>query len=289
VLLLKVMKVFTSQKGCVLGCCLAILGCIGNSSRAQDILIGWDFPVNSTVSSASSTSTVAGVVGPKSFAMASGLSANVFISEPYAWGASGWTPDGTLPGPNATTNNDYFSFEIEVATGKKVTISGISRLILQVSASGPKKWSLLYSDSDSNSAFDPSPLRNYGPFEVANPAKAGEILDTDITALVNAAIAANPIILTAGKTGYFRLVGFGGSSTSGSGRILANALAGTWDFALTGKVEDMPKTSQTITFSSFGRALLGDEPLSLGASASSGLAVTYVSLILLSHRFLGTM
>ncbi len=271
------MKVFTDQKGCVLAYCLAILGCLGNSSRAQDILIGWDFPVNSTVSSVSSGSTVAGVVGPKSFAMASGLSANIFSSEPYAWGASGWTPDGTLPGPNGTTNNDYFSFEIKADTGKKITISGISRLILQVSASGPKKWSLLYSESNSNSAFDPSPLRNYGPFDVANPANAGEILDTDITALVNAAIAANPIILTAGKTGYFRLVGFGGTSTSGSGRIVANAPASTWDFALTGKVEDMPKTSQTITFSSFGRALLGDEPLSLGASASSGLAVTYVS------------
>ena len=113
------MKVFTFPKGCVLAYCLAILGWLGNSSRAQDILIGWDFPVNSIVSSVSSGSTVAGVVGPKSFAMASGLSANVFSSEPYAWGASGWTPDGTLPGPNATTNNDYFSFEIQADTGKK--------------------------------------------------------------------------------------------------------------------------------------------------------------------------
>ena len=233
------MKVFTSPKGCVLAYCLATLIWLGNSSLAQDILIGWDFPVNSIVSSVSSTSTVTGVVGSKSFAMASGLSANIFSSQPYAWGASSWTPDGTLPGPNATTNNDYFSFGIQADTGKKITISGISRLILQVSASGPKKWSLLYSESDSNSAFDPSPLRNYGPFDVANPANAGEILDTDITALVNAAFSANPIILTAGKVGHFRLVGFGGTGTSGSGRIVANAPAGTWDFALTGKVEDI--------------------------------------------------
>jgi len=207
--------------------------------EAQGILIGWDLPENSTVTSVSSASTATGVVGPRAFAMTSDLSANIFSSQPYAWGASSWTPDGTLPGPNATTNNDYFSFEIEAATGKKVTISGISRLILQVSASGPKKWSLLYSESNSNSAFDPSPLRNYGPFDVINPTKAGEILDTNITALVNAAIAANPIILTAGKTGYFRLVGFGGTSASGSGRIVANAPAGTWDFALTGTVQDI--------------------------------------------------
>jgi len=210
-----------------------------SSLNAQGILIGWDFPVNSTVSSVSSASVATGVVGQKSFAMASGLSPNVFESDPYAWGASNWTPDGTLPGPNATTYNNYFSFEIEAVTEKKITISGISRLILQVSKSGPKKWSLLYSESNSNSAFDPSPLRSYGPFDVVNPINPGEILDTDITALVNAAIAANPITLTAGKIGYFRLVGFGGTGTSGSGRIVANAPAGTWDFALTGTVQDI--------------------------------------------------
>ena len=210
-----------------------------SSLNAQGVLVGWDFPVNSTVTSVSSASTSIGVVGPKSFAMASGLSANIFSSQPYAWGASSWTSDGTAPVPNGTTNNDYFSFEIEAVTGKKITISGISRLILQVSASGPKKWSLLYSESNSNPAFDPSPLRSYGPFDVVNPANTGEILDTDITALVNAAIAANPITLTAGKIGYFRLVGFGGTGTSGSGRIVANATAGTWDFALTGTVQDI--------------------------------------------------
>lgn len=210
-----------------------------SSLNAQGVLIGWDFPVNSTVSSVSSASTAIGVVGPKSFAMASGLSPDVFSTDPYAWGASNWTSDGTAPVPNGTTNNDYFSFEIEAVTGKKITISGISRLILQVSASGPRKWSLLYSESNSNSTFDPAPLRSYGPFDVINPTSSGVVLDTDITTQVSAAIAANPIILTAGKIGYFRLVGFGGTGTSGSGRILANAPAGTSDFALTGTVQDI--------------------------------------------------
>jgi acetyl esterase/lipase len=207
--------------------------------EAQGILIGWDLPENSTVTTVSSDTTASGVVGPKSFAMASGLSANIFSSQPYAWGASSWTPDGTLPGPNVTTNNDYFSFEIEAVTGKKITISGISRLILQVSQSGPKKWSLLYSESNSNFTFDPAPLRSYGPFDVVNPTTSGVVQDTDITTQVNGAISANPIILTAGKTGYFRLVGFGATGTSGSGRIVANAPAGTWDFALTGTVQDI--------------------------------------------------
>jgi acetyl esterase/lipase len=248
-----------------------------SSLKAQGVLIGWDLPVNSTVSSVSSGSTATGVVGPKSFVMASGLSPNVFSTDPYAWGGSSWTSNGTSPGPNGTTNNDYFSFEIQADTGKKVTISGISQLILQVSQSGPKKWSLLYSETNSNSNFDPAPLRSYGPFDVANPTTSGVVQDTDITTQVNAAISANPIILTAGKTGYFRLVGFGGTGTSGSGRIVANAPAGTWDFALTGVVEEMPKTSQTITFPSFGRQLYGDDPVSLGALSSSGLAVSYIS------------
>ncbi|MFA9197074.1 MAG: alpha/beta hydrolase fold domain-containing protein [Aliarcobacter sp.] len=271
------MKVFTSQKGCVLAYCLAILGIFGNSSRAQDILIGWDLPTNSITNTVNSSMNALGVVGPKAFAMASGLSPNIFSSDPIAWGGANWTGSGSGPGPNGTTNNDYFSFEIKADTGKKVTIAGISRLILQVSASGPRKWSLLYAETNTNSAFDPNPLRSYGPFDVTNPTNSGVVTNTDITSLVSNAISTSPIILTAGKVGYFRLVGFGGTGTSGSGRIVANAPAGTWDFALTGKVEDMPKTSQTITFSSFGRALLGDEPLPLGASASSGLAVTYVS------------
>jgi len=257
---------------------VALLLFQGTSSlNAQGILIGWDLPVNSTVDSVISASTVTGVVGPKSFAMASGLSPNVFSTDPYAWGGSSWTSNGTSPGPNGTTNNDYFSFEIQADTGKKVTISGVSRLILQVSQSGPKKWSLLYSESNSNSTFDPAPLRSYGPFDVVNPTTSGVVQDTDITTQVNAAISANPIILTAGKTGYFRLVGFGGTGTSGSGRIVANAPAGTWDFALTGVVEEMPKTSQTITFPSFGRQLLGDTLLTPGASASSGLVLSYSS------------
>jgi acetyl esterase/lipase len=248
-----------------------------SSLNAQGVLVGWDFPVNSTVTSVSSVSTAIGVVGPKSFAMASGLSPNIYSSDPIAWGGSNWTGSGTGPGPNGTSNNDYFYFEIQADTGKKITISGISRLILQVSQSGPKKWSLLYSESNSNSAFDPTPLRSYGPFDVVNPTTSGVVQDTDITTQVNAAIAANPIILTAGKIGYFRLVGFGGTGNTGSGRILANAPAGTSDFALMGTVEEMPKTSQTITFPSFGRQLFGDDPVLLGALSSSGLGVTYVS------------
>ena len=247
--------------------------------EAQETLIGWDFPTNSTTNSVKSGTNASGVVGPIPFAMNtnSGLSPNIFSNNPYAWGGSSWNTNGTGPNPNATTNNDYFSFEIQADSGKKITISGVSRLILQVSQSGPKKWSLLYAETNTNTAFDPTPLRSYGPFDMTNPTNSGTVLDTDVTVQVSNAIAGNPIVLSAGKTGYFRLVGFGGTSTSGSGRIVANAPDGTWDFALTGTVQDMPRTSQAITFPFFGRQLLGDVLLTPGALASSGLTVSYIS------------
>lgn len=245
--------------------------------HAQGVLIGWDLPTNSLATNVTSETIVSGILGLKSFAMASGLTPNVFSSDPYAWGGSSWSTGGTGPGPNGTSNNDYFSFEITAASGKQVTINGVSRLILQVSQSGPKKWSLLYAENTNNSSFDPTPLRSYGPFDVVNPTSSGVVLDTDITAQLATAISNNPIVLTAGKTGYFRLVGFGGTGTSGSGRIVANAPAGTWDFALTGTVEDMPRSNQSINFPAFGRRLYGDEPFSPGATASSGLPVSYAS------------
>ena len=157
--------------------------------HAQEVLIGWDLPTNSTTKTVLSGTATSGVVSPKSFSMASGLSPNVFSSDPYAWGGSSWTPNGTAPAPNVTSNNDYFSFEITADTGKRINITGVSRLILQVSQSGPKKWSLLYAETNANSAFDPSPLRNYGPFTVVNPTSAGVVIDTDITAQLDAAVS----------------------------------------------------------------------------------------------------
>jgi len=247
------------------------------SSLAQGILIGWDLPTNSTTNTVLSGSNAAGVTGPKSLAMASGISPNIFSGDPNAWGGSSWTPGGTNPVANATTNNEYFSFQITADSGKQVRITGVSRLILQVSQSGPKKWSLLYAESTNHASFDPAPLRNYGPFDVVNPTNPGVVLDTDITSQLVVAISNSPIVLTAGKTGYFRLVGFGGTGTTGSGRIVAHAPAGTWDFALTGTVEEMPKINQTIAFSSLGRRLIGDDAFGPGAVASSGLPVNYAS------------
>lgn len=270
------MKVFTSPKGCVLAYCLAILGSFGNSSRAQDILIGWDLPTNSMTNSVLSSTNALGVIGPKAMTMANGLTPSTSTT-PTAWGGSGWTPNGTTPIPNGTINNDYFAFEISSASGKKITIRGVSRLVMQVSPSGPKKWSLLYAEQTNNSSFDPTPLRNYGPFDVTNPTVSGTVADSDITTQLSNAISSNPIVLGAGKTGYFRLVGFGGTNSSGTGRIVGTNVGTPPDFALTGMVEDTPKSSQSISFPAIPLKIFGDGPFTPEVTASSGLPVSFTS------------
>jgi acetyl esterase/lipase len=270
------MKVFTTPKGCVLAYCLAILGSFGNSSRAQDILIGWDLPTNSMTNSVLSSTNALGVIGPKAINMASGLTPSTSTT-PTAWGGSGWTANGTTPIPNGTINSDYFAFEISSASGKKINITGVSRLVMQVSPSGPKKWSLLYAEQTNNSSFDPTPLRNYGPFDVTNPAVSGTVADSDITTQLSNAISSNPIVLGAGKTGYFRLVGFGGTSSSGTGRIVGTNVGTPPDFALTGMVEDTPKSSQSISFPAIPLKIFGDSPFTPEATASSGQAISFTS------------
>ena len=236
--------------------------------EAQEILVGWDLPENSTTNSVVSITNSAGLVGPQSINLGAGLGAS---SRPGGWGGS-WSAGG-----NEFINNSldqYFQFQVTAETGKKVIISGISRLSLQASPSGPRNWNLLVSTSNSPEAFT-SPTRNYGPFAVSNPLTS--VSYNDVSTLISNAVNSNQLILLSGQTAYFRLIGWGGSSTNGTGRITSTNTAPSLDFALSGTVEVMSKTSQTISFPSFGRQLLGDTLLTLGASASSGLAISYVS------------
>lgn len=126
----------------------------------------------------------------------------------------------------------------------QVTITGVSRLVIQVSSSGPKYWHLLYSSVNTDAAFT-TPERNFGPFEVTNPTTTGTTLTTEITALLSAAIADSPIVLEPTTTGYFRLVGYLGSASGGSGRIVSsNTGVTTPDFGIMGTsvVSYVPKS-----------------------------------------------
>lgn len=228
-LLIWIMKTINKTKAGVLVALIAI--CSLAPAHAQ-LLINWDLPTSSTNRSVVSNFNEKGL-SSSTIEMASGITPSSISN---AWGGISWTSGGTDPFNNATTNNDYFAFSITANSGYQVTINGVSNLGIQVSASGPRYWHLLYSTTNDNGAFI-NPLRNYGPFEVSIPTTSSLI--TDITNALNASFAANPITISE-ATGYFRLVGYGGAVSSGSGRIAA---AGTNDFGLVGSVYTIPEPS----------------------------------------------
>jgi len=191
--------------------------CSSSFAQTSRLLIAWDLPVSST-----SASVAPGFNDPAVLAnnitLGSGLTPS---SNAGGWGATSWTLGGTDPFANGTANNDYIAFRVTASASDRVTITGVSRLAIQVSSAGPKYWHLLYSSVNTDAAFG-TPERNFGPFEVTNPTTTGTTLTTDITAFLSAAIAASPIVLEPTSIGYFRLVGFGGTTSGGSGRIVSS-------------------------------------------------------------------
>jgi len=204
------------------------LGMCSSSFAQSRLLLAWDLPVSSTAASVTSGFNDASVLA-SNITLGPSLTANANAA---GWGATSWTLGGTDPFANATVNNDYIAFRVTASASDRVTITGVSRLAIQVSASGPKYWHLLYSSVNTDAAFT-TPERNFGPFEVALPASS--TATTDITTALNAAIAASPIVLEPTNIGYFRLVGYGGTTSAGSGRIVSsNTGVTTPDFGIMG-------------------------------------------------------
>ena len=213
----------------------AVLGFLiftGPESHAQTnrLLIGWDLPTGSTTTTIASATNDSSVTF-NNFGLASGLTA---ASSTTAYGATQWTPGGTDPFANATTNNDYIFFRVRASPSNRVTITGISRLVISVSQSGPRFWSLLYSETNTDAAFL-SPARNFGPFEHTNmPATTGVSSNADFTTVFSNAIANSQIVLQPSQEGFFRLVGYGGAQNSGSGRVVSSNTGTNYDFAVLG-------------------------------------------------------
>jgi autotransporter-associated beta strand protein len=205
-------------------------------AQSSRLLIAWDLPQSSTSRSVASgfndPSVLANPItlgGTGTTAADGGLTAS---SNANGWGGTSWTLGGGDPIANGTVNNDYIAFRVTASASDRVTITGVSRLLIQISASGPKYWHLLYSSVNTDTAFT-TPEKNFGPFEVTIPASS--TANTDITLALSAAIAASPIVLEPTTTGYFRLVGYGGILTAGSGRIVSsNTGVTTPDFGIMG-------------------------------------------------------
>ena len=220
--------------------------CSSSFAQTSRLLIGWDLPQSSTSRSVASgfndSSVLANNItlgGTGTTAADGGLAGS---SNANGWGATSWTLGGTDPFANGTANNDYIAFRVTASASDRVTITGVSRLAIQVSASGPKYWHLLYSSVNTDAAFG-TPERNFGPFEVTIPGTG--TANTDITTALSDAIAASPIVLEPTTIGYFRLVGYGGAASAGSGRIVSsNTGVITPDFGIMGTsvVSNIPKS-----------------------------------------------
>jgi len=230
---------------------LFLSGWLGSVSFAQtsQLLIGWDLPGSvSTVNYApvSSSTNATGLVAGQSMIMGPQLTPH---SHAQGWGAANWTNGGS----DAFLNNSldkYFGFTVVAEAGKKVTITGVSKLSLQLSSAGPRKFNLLVSKTNTTSAFA-VPFKNYGPFDVTNPTASGTASHSDITVAISNSINADPVVVDPGQTLYFRLIGWAGTGSTGSGRISATNVFTTGspllDFGLTGTVETL-SVSKNLTW-----------------------------------------
>jgi len=204
------------------------LSLLGLYQPAQAItLIGWDIPTSATVPAPTASTAIAGMsvatgVTTGNFTMGTGLTAG---STSGGWRVAGYNQTGTDTAAltAANTAGDYWAFQFGASSGYSVTVNGIGSGSWTTSSTGPAKMSMIYSTS--------SDFASYSTIATAT-ATAGTTFNfasSFTTALANA-----PITIAEGITGFFRLVGYGGTSTTGGG---TGGLVGTLtapDFSILG-------------------------------------------------------
>jgi autotransporter-associated beta strand protein len=236
-------EVGAKRFACIFSFFFFLAGIAEGYAQSSRLLIAWDLPVQPTGTTVTTSSVGSGFNDPSVLAnnitLGSGITVN---NNSTAWGGTSWTALGTDPIANGTVNNDYIAFRVTASASDRVTITGVSRLVIQVSSSGPKYWSLLYSSVNTDAAFT-TPEKTFGPFEVTLPTTSS--LNTEITTQLNTAMTLSQVVLEPSAVGYFRLVGYGGATGSGSGRIVSsNTGVITPDFGIMGTsvVSNIPKS-----------------------------------------------
>lgn len=222
-------KIFVHKLGRLI---LPTVFCLGlfsaNDSHSQTRLAGWDIPVSTLTTTSVLPMSLATGVTASSFTMGSGL------NQPTASSSSSWraTSYSTLNAVDAAalaaanTGNDYWAFELSASSGYSVVVTGIGSGIWSISSAGPQRMSLIYSTTSNFSSF-----RTIATATIASGA------DFDFASSFTTALAAAPITIAGGTTGYFRLVGYGGTSTGGNGGLRGNLTAP--DFSISGTVTNL--------------------------------------------------
>ena len=188
------------------------LSLLGLYQPAQAItLIGWDIPTSATVPAPTASTAIAGMsvatgVTTGNFTMGTGLTAG---STSGGWRVAGYNQTGTDTAAltAANTAGDYWAFQFGASSGYSVTVNGIGSGSWTTSASGPARMSMLYSTT----------LDFSSGYTTVATAIATANVTFNIAPSFTTALGAAPITIGEGSTGYFRLVGYGGTSTTGSG------------------------------------------------------------------------
>lgn len=192
------------------------LSLLGLYQPAQAItLIGWDIPVSTTTTTSVAAMTTATGVTAGSITIGSGLTPS---SSSSGWRGSAYNQTAETAAALTAANNggDYWAFQFGANSGYTVVVNGIGSLQFGSSSAGPKDWALLYSTSGGADFTTFNTVATYAGLS------GGTV---NVASTFTTALAAAPITISEGNTAYFRIVGYGASTTSGTGGMIGNTTA----------------------------------------------------------------
>lgn len=211
---------FTSRSRQTLPLLVTLGLAISSSSLFADDILSWDIENNTTGSTSVNT--------PVGAAHISGtvITAGIGTIDPGNAETSYWNRTGfdALDYDAAQSASQYYSFSTTVESGFTATITGIGSSRIKIGTKGPTTIGLFHSTD--NVTFT----------QVGDSANMAGVT-VDVGNKFNAGVSSSPIVISGGETHYWRMVGFGATSTTNAGRVRWEALSLTSDFSLVGTVE----------------------------------------------------
>ncbi|MEW6120411.1 MAG: DNRLRE domain-containing protein [Pseudomonadota bacterium] len=213
--------IFQSMFSRFTACALAATLSLASTSTLADVLAGWNVSGQTAwgVSPLGATSSAANLT-------VGGLTRGVGVSTSNtaasrAWGGHDWQNTGAA---NAVSGNDYATFTVTAATGYQVSFSSISKFDYRRSGTGPANGVLQYQIG--SGAFADIATLNYSSTSSSGASLAAIDL-SGVGALQN---------VPAGTTVTFRIVNYGGTSSSGTWYIYDVANSAANDLVVEGTV-----------------------------------------------------
>lgn len=199
---------------------------------ANQDLIGYNFfsLINSLASTASPGLAV-GTITAGLMTRAAGI--NAFAST-AGWGSQGYST-GSVDIASAIANTEYYTIPIYSTQNTTIVISSLNTFSVDRSPSGPTNMGFLYGTSSNPSLANALAITSL------------PTTPTNINTGINQALAATPVTITPGTTGYMFLVPYG--AAAGGGRLIFQSTypAGSPnDLSFTGTITDEPYNKLTV-------------------------------------------